>query len=74
MQGEIQDFLGPEICQHPLVRGSMLTQQERDNLYRDVCPLELDKALEQVFLKSAPGVHVFSYSFIKKNSGMYTGQ
>ena len=66
VQGEIHDFLGPDICQHPLVCGSILTQSERENLDRDLCPLELDKALDQANMKSAPGVDGFTYGFIKK--------
>ena len=46
VQGEIEDFLGQDICQHPLVRGSILSQAERENLDRDLSEMELDKALE----------------------------
>ena len=71
VQGEIQDFLGPDICQHPLVRGSILTQNEREKLDRELSPLELDKSLEQANTKSAPGVDGFSYIFIKKFWNIY---
>ena len=71
MQGDIEDFLGPETCQHPLVRGSILTQQEREALDKDLSPLELNKALDQANLKSAPGVDGFSYGFIKKIWNIY---
>ena len=46
VQGEIDDFLGPDIQQHPLVRGSILTAEERENLDRDLNILELDNSLE----------------------------
>ena len=58
--------MGPDICQHPLVRGSILTQNEREKLDR-----ELDKSLEQANTKSAPGVDGFSYIFIKKFWNIY---
>ena len=59
VRSEIQDFLGPDICQHPLVRGSILTPNEREKLDKELSPLELDKSLEQANLKSAPGVDGF---------------
>ena len=71
MQGDIEEFLGPETCQHPLVRGSILTQQEREALDKDLSPLELNKALDQANLKSAPGVDGFSYGFIKNFWNIY---
>ena len=61
----------PDICQHPLVRGSILTQNEREKLDRELSPLELDKSLEQANTKSAPGVDGFSYIFIKKFWNIY---
>ena len=64
--------MGPDICQHPLVRGSILTQNEREKLDRELSPLELDKSLEQANIKSAPGVDGFSYIFIKKFWNIYT--
>ena len=66
VQGEIDDFLGPDIRQHPLVRGSILTAEERENLDRDLNILELDNSLEHANLKSAPGADGYSYGFIKK--------
>ena len=71
VRGEIQDFLGPDICQHPLVRGSILTQNEREKLDKELSPLELDKSLEQANTKSALGVDGFSYIFIKKFWNIY---
>ena len=71
VQGEIEDFLGPETSQYPLVCGSILTQQEREALDKDLSPLELDKALDQANLKSTPGVDGFSYGFIKKFWNIY---
>ena len=66
VEGEIEDFLGEDILQHPMVRGSMLTEQETFNLDRNLEINELDKALEEANMKSAPGVDGFSYRFIKE--------
>ena len=62
VQGEIEDFLGQDICQHPMVRGSILTQEESENLDRDLSPLELDKALDTANTKSAPGIDGYTYT------------
>ena len=72
VQGEIEDFLGPEIVNHPMVRGSILTRDERNLLDSEIKIEELDLSLNQSNLKSSPGMDGFSYSFIK-NVGTYTG-
>ena len=66
VQGEIDDFLGPDVLNHPLVRGSILTDEEKIKLDRELCITELDSALEQSNFKSSPGVDGFSYKYIKK--------
>ena len=66
VQGEIEEFLGQDICSHPLVRDSILNIDEREGLDKELCPLELYKSLEQANTKSAPGVDGFSYTFIRK--------
>ena len=66
VQGEIEDFLGQEICQHPMVRDSILTQEEKINLDKELEIVELDNALEHASGKSAPGVDGFTYRFIRK--------
>ena len=63
IRGEIADFLGADITNHPLVRGSILTNDEREKLDSDLTLLELDNSLDQANLKSAPGVDGFSYGF-----------
>ena len=65
VQGEIEDFLGPEIVNHPMVRGSILTRDERNLLDSEIKIEELDLSLNQSNLKSSPGMDGFSYSFIK---------
>ena len=64
-QGEIADFLGPEIARHPIVTSSILSETEKRNLDSELEILELDLSLEQSNLRSAPGPDGFSYKFIK---------
>ena len=66
VQGEIEEFLGPDVLNHPLVRGSILTDEEKINLDKELNIAELDTALEQSNLKSSPGMDGFSYRYIKK--------
>jgi len=66
VHGSIEDFLGPDIIQRPQIRASKLTEDERDRLDSPLLIEELDKALKQVNIKSAPGVDGYSYRFIKK--------
>ncbi len=63
--GEIEDFLGNDICNHPLVWESKLKENEVTELDRPLSIEELDKALEKANIKSAPGVDGFSYRFIR---------
>ena len=71
VQGEIEDFLGPDILSHPLVRGSILTDEEKIKLDRELEITELDTALDQSNLKSSPGMDGFSYKYIKKFWNIY---
>ena len=66
VQGEIEEFLGQDICQYPMVRDSILTQEEKINLDKELKIVELDNALEHANGKSAPGVDGFTYGFIRK--------
>ncbi len=63
--GEIESFLGGDICSHPLVVESKLKDNERIELDMPISVEELDKALDKANIKSAPGVDGFSYRFIK---------
>jgi exonuclease III len=64
VEGEIEDFLGPEICAHPVVSGSKLTEAERTSLDSPLRIEELDVALNKANIRSAPGIDGFSYRFI----------
>ena len=55
VQGEIEDFLGPEIVNHPMVRGSILTRDERNLLDSEIKIEELDLSLNQSNLKKQSG-------------------
>ena len=49
-----------------MVRDSILTQEEKINLDRELEITELDNPLEHANGKSAPGVDGFTYGFIRK--------
>jgi len=66
VNGNISDFLGPEIVNLPQIRASKLTVEEKGNLDSPLQIEELDRSLKQVNLKSAPGIDGYSYRFIKK--------
>jgi hypothetical protein len=58
--GSIEDFLRPEICAHPLVRDSKLTEAEKLSLEADLTMDELTKALGESNMRSAPGIVIDS--------------
>ncbi len=64
--GSIEDFLGVDICSHPTVIASKLSDLERDVLDRPLAIDELDQALREANMKSTPGIDGFSYRFISK--------
>jgi hypothetical protein len=64
VEGEIEDFLGLDICAHPVVSGSKLTEAERAQLDAPLRVEELDVALNKANVKSAPGVDGISYRYI----------
>jgi Reverse transcriptase (RNA-dependent DNA polymerase) len=61
-----EDFLGEEICNHPLVRNSKLNENEKLLLDRDLEFEELLTAIKEANHKSAPGIDGFSNVFIHK--------
>jgi hypothetical protein len=61
----ISDFLGPEIANHPVVTGSKLTVQEREDLDSPFTVAELDQSLSDCNLKSAAGSDGFTNKLIK---------
>jgi hypothetical protein len=66
VDGDIEDFLGQEICEHPLVSESKLSNEEKMALEADLTLEELTKALGESNMRSAPGIDGFSNKFINK--------
>ena len=66
VNGEIDDFLGPEVAGSAQVKASKLTEEEKVDLDRPLHINELDISLKKVNMKSAPGIDGFSYRFICK--------
>jgi hypothetical protein len=64
--GEIEEFLGEDICNHPAVRNSKLSDAQRAELDSDLTFEEIETALNESNMKSAPGIDGFSNVFIKK--------
>jgi hypothetical protein len=62
----VSEFLGPEICRHPLVLNSKLSEDEINFLDRPLCLNELDESVNNINLKSAPGSDGVSNRFIFK--------
>ena len=61
----MEEFLG-ELTNHPVVRGSILTEDERTALEGDVTLEELDEAVNSCNLNSAPGIDGISNRYIRK--------
>jgi hypothetical protein len=61
----VNDFLG-NLTNHPVVRGSMLTDQERTRLETPLSLDELDESVRRCNLRSAPGIDGIINNFIKK--------
>jgi len=62
----VEDFLGPEICQHPVVTNSKLNEEEKNNLESPLNISELDESVTKLNLRSAPGIDGVSNRFIAK--------
>ena len=71
VSGDIETFLGPELCATPQIRASKLSQEEATTLDQPLSIEELDKSLKQVNMKSAPGIDGYSYRFISKFWGIF---
>jgi hypothetical protein len=56
LEGCIENFLGIEILNHPIVRNLKLNENERLRLDSPVSEFELETALEGANLKSAAGI------------------
>jgi exonuclease III len=66
MNGRIEGFLGPDICAHPVVLNSKLTEEEKNNLEVDFSVAELDEVSKDLNLKSAGGLDGINNALIKK--------
>jgi hypothetical protein len=64
--GCVEDFLGPDICRHPLVAGSKLSEDEKTDLESPLGIAELDESVRNLNLRSAPGIDGVSNKFIAK--------
>ena len=64
LDGCIDTFLGPEICNNPAIKAMKINQAERERLDSPLTLEELDNALKKSNKKSAPGVDGVSNSLI----------
>jgi len=62
----IEEFLGPGICNDPIVRNSKLTEQERDYFETPLTLDELDLAMQGSNKNSAPGIDGYPCRFINQ--------
>ena len=65
-ENSIEEFLGDNLCNHPLVLGCKLSEGEKANFEQPFSLLELDRSLEGSNMKSAPGEDGINNKFIKK--------
>ena len=66
LSGCIEQFLGPHILNHPLVKNSILTRTEKNKLDESFKIGELDNAIKNANLNSAAGIDGLSTRFIAK--------
>jgi hypothetical protein len=64
--GCIEDFLGPDILNHPVVSNSKLTDIEKNTLDAPLTVDELDQSIDKCNIRSAPSIDGFSNMFIKQ--------
>ena len=62
----VSDFLGPEICRHPVVLGAKLDENEKNLMEMPLDIAELDESVLKLNLRSAPGIDGVSNRFIVK--------
>jgi hypothetical protein len=67
VDGSIEEFLGEKICHSQQVTNSKLSQEQRELLEADLTFEELEQALGESNLKSAPGIDGYSNKFIKES-------
>ena len=56
LEGCVEDFLGADICNNPIIQGMRISQAEKEQLDRPITFDELDNALKTSNKKSAPGI------------------
>jgi hypothetical protein len=64
--GCIEEFLGPEICDHRLVTNSKLTEDEKNELDSPLTIEEIDKSMDKANMRSAPGLDGISNVLLRK--------
>jgi exonuclease III len=65
-EGCINDFLGPDILQHPTVRNAKMPDNLKTDFERPLSSLELDNAVSSLCSSSAGGPDGLSVKFVKK--------
>jgi hypothetical protein len=68
----ISEFLG-DVSEHPSVINSKLTNEEKNNLDRELTINEFDMAVKDIKTKSSPGLDGVSNKFIKKILVLFPG-
>ena len=71
-EGAIENFLGPEMLNHPVITNSKLTPAERARLEAPLTLDELDSAIASTKTRTAAGPDGISNAFIK-NFGNSSG-
>jgi hypothetical protein len=66
LEGCIEEFLGDDICSHPLVRNLTLSEDEKNSLELPFTEDELSLALDGANSGSSPGMDGISTGFIKR--------
>ena len=66
LTGCVEQFLGPDIINHPSVLGMKLSQEERTKLDAPITLAELDAAIKAANKRSAPGIDGVSNVMIEK--------
>jgi exonuclease III len=64
--GCIEKFLGNDLCQNPCILNSKLTDHESESLEGNLSLKELDDAVSNSKIRSAPGIDGINNAFIKK--------
>jgi hypothetical protein len=66
LEGCIENFLGMDILNHPIVRNLKLSEDERTRLDGPISKFELDSAIKGANANSAAGIDGINTAFIKR--------